>query len=390
MCAGIAVCSSARSTLMGVRDVRVGDLFKSDAQTLVNTVNCVGVMGKGIAETFKKRFPEMFEDYARRCERGEVKLGEPYIWTSSSPWVLNFPTKDHWRSVARLADIERGLDYLVQHYRHWGIRSLAVPPLGCGHGGLDWSVVGPTLRRHLDQLDIPVVLYAPHGTPPPQLQLEFLGEDKSAAKAPTAIPTGALALVEILRRITEQKIHPLVGRTKFQKLAYFATAVGIPTSLTFRRASYGPFADDLKPTFRRLLNHGLLEEERRGRMFATTVGRTYLDAENVRREDLQRWDKEIERVADLMMRMDTADAEIAATVHFTWSELHDDTAMGQPSEADVLEAVLKWKRRRQEPLDPAAVASTIRNLNWLGWINAAPSQLPTRSDPLMDDVDALA
>lgn len=372
---------------MGVTDVRVGDLFQARTQTLVNTVNCVGVMGKGIAAAFKKRYPAMFGDYVRRCERGEVRLGEPYLWTSTEPWVLNFPTKDHWRSVSRLEHIERGLAYLVEHYQHWGIQSLAVPPLGCGHGGLDWSVVGPTLRRHLDQLDIPVVLYAPHGTPAPQLQLDFLADESPTSRAPTVVPTGALALVEVLRRITDHRHHPPVGRTKFQKLAYFATVAGIPTGLTFHRASYGPFADDLKPAITQLVNNGLLDEERRGRMFAKRVGRTYGDAAEARAGDLHEWDKEIERVTDLMMRMDTDDAEVAATVHFAWSELSNQAGADRPTEAEVLEAVREWKRRRREPLDPADIASAIRNLNWLGWIDAKPSPLPTRPDPLLDDED---
>src|SRR6266508_6326123 len=141
-------------------------MFESDAQTLVNTVNCVGVMGKGIALEFKKRFPDMYADYVARCERGQVRLGEPYLYrTPVPPWILNFPTKDHWRSVSRLEDIIQGLDHLLQHYEEWGIKSIAVPPLGCGQGQLEWRVVGPTLYRYLSRMDIPVELYAPHGTP---------------------------------------------------------------------------------------------------------------------------------------------------------------------------------------------------------------------------------
>ena len=94
----------------------IGDMFTSDAQTLVNTVNCVGVMGKGVALKFKERFPQMFNDYARKCERGAVQLGEPYVYEDKSGIkILNFPTKDHWRSPSRLRDIERGLDYVVEH-----------------------------------------------------------------------------------------------------------------------------------------------------------------------------------------------------------------------------------------------------------------------------------
>jgi len=141
--------------------VKIGNLFDSDAQTLVNTVNCVGVMGKGVALEFKNRFPEMHEDYVARCNAGQVRLGRPYLYRSLvPPWVLNFPTKNHWRSVSRLQDIEEGLAYLLSHYQEWDITSLAVPPLGCGHGQLEWRVVGPTLYRYLKRMDIPVELYA--------------------------------------------------------------------------------------------------------------------------------------------------------------------------------------------------------------------------------------
>ena len=147
---------------MGSVSVIRGDLFESYAQTLVNTVNCVGVMGKGVALQFKKRFPDMFAEYARRCRDGEVRLGEPYLWAPlGSPWVLNFPTKDHWRSVARLQDIVDGLDHLGEHYESWGIESMAVPSLGCGEGRLDWHVVAPVLIRKLSEFNIDVELYAP-------------------------------------------------------------------------------------------------------------------------------------------------------------------------------------------------------------------------------------
>tara|TARA_Y100000310_G_scaffold193641_1_gene193598 strand:+ start:5615 stop:6070 length:456 start_codon:yes stop_codon:yes gene_type:complete len=145
--------------------VLIGDLFESQSQTLVNTVNCVGVMGKGIALGFKERFPDMYQEYVTRCNAGQVKLGQPYVFPKLiPPWILNFPTKDHWRSVARLQDIVLGLEYLEAHYQEWGIKSLAVPPLGCGEGQLEWRVVGPTLYRHLNRLDVPVELYAPYGT----------------------------------------------------------------------------------------------------------------------------------------------------------------------------------------------------------------------------------
>lgn len=143
-----------------------GDLFNSQAQTLVNTVNCVGVMGKGVALEFKKRFPDMFQDYARRCKDKHVVLGRPYIFKRKlPPWILNFPTKDHWRSVSRLKDIVEGLHYLQQHYQEWGITSLAVPPLGCGQGQLDWRIVGPILYHRGTKKIRPDGHVSPRGKP---------------------------------------------------------------------------------------------------------------------------------------------------------------------------------------------------------------------------------
>jgi O-acetyl-ADP-ribose deacetylase (regulator of RNase III) len=140
----------------------IGNLFESKSQTLVNAVNTVGVMGAGIALEFKNRFPEMYRDYVARCNRREVKLGEPYLFKNrDSQWILNFPTKDHWRSASRIDNIMKGLDYLEAHYREWRIQSLAVPALGCGNGQLDWAVVGPILYSRLKRLDIPIDLYAP-------------------------------------------------------------------------------------------------------------------------------------------------------------------------------------------------------------------------------------
>lgn len=360
--------------------VRVGDLLASKAQTLVNTVNCVGIMGKGIALEFKNRFPAMFRDYESRCKANEVKLGRPYLYKDLvGKWVLNFPTKDHWRSVSKLDDIVEGLKFLRVHYRDWGITSLAVPPLGCGHGQLEWKVVGPTLYRHLSELDIPVELYAPHGTPADELDESFLAE---AAAKPLAfgqslndsrVSPAAVALVAVLSRINREAYHWPIGRTTFQKIAYFATESGIPTGLHYQRGSYGPFAADLKPLISRLVNHQLVAETKRGQMFEIKPGPTYLDAREVCKPQLKEWVAVIERVADLFLRLPTTtDAEIAATVHFAANEVADRTH-GKPTEIEVVDEVMRWKQKRRPPLDRNEVASTTRNLNLLGWVDLVPN-----------------
>lgn len=366
-------------------NVLIGNLFDSDAQTLVNTVNCVGIMGKGIALEFKKRFPEMFQDYVARCERGEVRLGQPYLHrTLLPPWVLNFPTKDHWRSVAKLNDIVRGLEYLLAHYEDWGITSLAVPPLGCGEGQLEWRVVGPTLYRYLDRMNIPVELYAPYGTAAEQLEPAFLGAAlRPVEPLPEAerIPAAWIALVAILQRIEEQPYHWPVGRIIFQKIAYVATLEGLPTGLEHQRGSYGPFAPGLKGWVARLANNGLIREEQKGNAFVVKVGLTLADAQRAYASQLARWEGLIDRVADLFIRLDTDQAEIVATVLFAAEELLQQVL--RPTEQDVLRSVMAWKQRRRPPLSEGEVAWTIRNLAALGWLPVqASDDLPLlREEP---------
>jgi O-acetyl-ADP-ribose deacetylase (regulator of RNase III)/uncharacterized protein YwgA len=371
--------------------VRIGDIFASEAQTQVNTVNCVGVMGKGIALEFKKRFPDMYDDYVRRCDEGRVKLGEPYLYRRlAPPWILNFPTKDHWRSMSRLQDIVAGLRYLQAHCREWGITSLAVPPLGCGHGQLEWRVVGPTLYRHLKQLEVPVDLFAPFGTPHEELKAAFLAvakEGEPAASRPARdyrVPPAWVALVDILRRVEREPYHRPVGRVTFQKIAYFATESGIPTGLRYRRGSFGPYADEVKRHVAALVNNGLIREERLGRMFAVHVGQTFDDARRACAGQLAQWRDELEKVADLFMRITTQQAEVAATVHFAANELRGRTK-GDPDESSILRSVMEWKQRRRPPLKEREIALTIRNLNMLSWIRARASpDLPIREEDVLD------
>lgn len=164
--------------------VSLGDIFASEMQTIVNTVNCVGVMGKGLVLEVKKRFPAMYRDYVIRCRAQQVHPGKPYLYRQTvAPWILNFPTKDHWRSVSRLSDIVAGLAYLEKHYRAWGITSLAVPALSCTNGRLEWRVVGSLLYRSLSQLDIPVELYAPCGASEEEITSAFLAQRESTPPA---------------------------------------------------------------------------------------------------------------------------------------------------------------------------------------------------------------
>jgi len=140
-----------------------GDIFDSKAQFIVNTVNCQGVMGKGLALAFKERFPDMFTVYQQDCNSGKLRIGRPTIYPKSTPWILNFPTKNHWRYPSKLEYLEKGLECLVAHYKTVGITSIAFPKLGAQNGKLSWDEVGPLMAKYLSQLNIDVYIYIAEG-----------------------------------------------------------------------------------------------------------------------------------------------------------------------------------------------------------------------------------
>lgn len=135
------------------------DIFGVPIQTIVNTVNCVGVMGKGVALEVRKRFPDIYKQYAEACKKGEVQIGRLRLFKDHDPWVLNFPTKRHWRESSKLEYIERGLRTFAKGYRKSGIQSVAFPKLGCGSGGLEWKQVKLVMEKYLKELpDIDIVI----------------------------------------------------------------------------------------------------------------------------------------------------------------------------------------------------------------------------------------
>jgi O-acetyl-ADP-ribose deacetylase (regulator of RNase III) len=141
-----------------------GDILKAKTQVVVNTVNCEGVMGKGLALQFKKNFPDMFAEYKKKCKEGKISIGKLDLYKSPFRyWILNFPTKDHWRKPSKLDYIEKGLIEFVNKYQEWGITSIAFPKLGCQQGGLDWVDVKPIIEKYLDLpgLNVEIFSYKP-------------------------------------------------------------------------------------------------------------------------------------------------------------------------------------------------------------------------------------
>jgi O-acetyl-ADP-ribose deacetylase (regulator of RNase III)/uncharacterized protein YwgA len=357
--------------MAGNIEIKKADIFHSEAQTLVNTVNCVGVMGKGLALEFKQRFPEMFKDYEARCARGEVQLGKPHLYRGLfPPWILNFPTKDHWRSVSRLEDIVNGLNYLKNHYKKWGMTSIAVPALGSSHGQLDWKVVGPTMYRILSEFEIPIELYVPLSESVEDFEKLLAGKtlDSPENDSLLRIKPAWVALVAVLAELEKEPYRSPLGRTMFQKVAYFATMSGLPTGLNYRRGSYGPFADELKAIITRLVNNGLIEERAlKQKMFEVRVGPAYRDASQRFANDLHNWSSIIKRVADLFARVNTQQAEVMATVHKAAHDLGRRIGR-KPSSSEVTEEVLAWKQKRRPPLNQKMIENAVSALAMLGWI----------------------
>ena len=359
----------------------IGDLFESKAFALVNTVNCVGVMGKGVAAEFKKRFPSMYEDYRIRCDRGLVHLGQPYLYRDLSGTVIvNFPTKDHWRSPSRLSDIERGLEYLAEHVEEWGLSSVAMPPLGCGNGGLDWSEVGPLIYRKMNSLAIDVEVYAPYGTAKAQLTDEYLaspsqmsleGKGRRLAK----LNPEWVVLVEVLRELQRQPYANPVGRTIFQKICYVVTEMGVSTDFSFGKGSYGPFSDDVKHALHDFANRNWVHEEQLGRMIALRVEDQYERERSKYADHIEAHRKKILKAVDLFSRIkNTEQAEEVMTVLYACRQLKKDDVNRDVEELDLYEYILGWKKAWNTEAKKAALASAIRSLVLLGWMKIRISE----------------
>ncbi len=360
---------------------RIGDLFSSSAQTLVNTVNCVGVMGKGVALEFKNRYPEMFEDYLVRCGRREVRLGLPYLYRDlAGVSILNFPTKNHWRSSARLADIDSGLDHFVAHHAQWAITSIAFPPLGCGNGGLEWSEVGPLMFRKLRRLEIPIEVYAPYGTPKHELTEEFLSGASQMSlegkgRKHEKMNREWVVLVEVLRGLGSQPYAPPVGRVIFQKICYVVTEMGVKTGFEFSKGSYGPFASEVKLALHTFANRNWLREEPLGQMIALRVGPEY-EHDRAKFADVRTmYSRKIDMTVDLFSRIKNTDqAEELVTVLYASRQLKKSRPNQEVAEDQLCDYVLDWKKAWRTEEKRNSVQDAIRNLVMRGWMKLRLSE----------------
>ena len=183
---------------MGQLHYQTGDIFEAQTQVIVNTVNCQGVMGKGLALAFKQRYPAMFPVYQQECKTGKLRIGRPTLYQKSSPWILNFPTKNTWKANSKLEYLEKGLEYFVANYKKAGITSIAFPKLGAQNGKLSWNDVGPLMAKYLGQLDIEVHIYVTN-------------EDQQYQ------PLDNSKIVEVWKQFNEMSLEALIAEVKLSK-----------------------------------------------------------------------------------------------------------------------------------------------------------------------------
>lgn len=335
-----------------------GNIFDAQAEALVNTVNCVGIMGRGIALQFKNMFPDNFKAYAAACVRGAVEPGRMFVFDTGEltlpRYIMNFPTKRHWRGKSRIEDIESGLVALVAEIRTRDIRSIAIPPLGSGLGGLDWAQVKPLIASALADLnDVDIVVFEPNGT-------QADGRANRSTKVP-ALTKGRAALVGLMDRYLGGLMDPAVSLLEVHKLMYFLQAAGEPLKLRYVKGTYGPYAENLRHVLRDIEGHLVSGYADGGdapdKQLALVPGATddaaaFLQAHPVTRE-------RFDRVATLVDGFETAfGLELLATVHWVMHE--------QAPASSIEQGTYAWGPRKQQ-FTPAQIQLAADRLTSQGW-----------------------
>ncbi len=344
-----------------------GDILKADAEALVNTVNCVGFMGRGIAAQFKRAFPANFKAYQSACRRKLVQPGQMFVVETGQltppRFIINFPTKRHWRAHSRIEDIETGLEALVGEIERREIRSIAVPPLGCGLGGLSWSDVRPRIERALAAVpDVRVLVFEPTGKP-------ATNEMASAAEPPKMTP-GRAVLVGLMQRYLAGLLDPFVSLLEVHKLMYFQQEAGEPLRLRYVKAAYGPYAENLRHVLARIEGHmvsGYADGGDTPDKQLEVVPAALKDANEL----LERTPDTLERfrrVGDLVGGFESPfGMELLATVH--WVATHE----GAATPAAAADAAYRWNDRKRR-FAPEQIELAWTLLVSKGWLAATSTK----------------
>lgn len=226
-----------------------GDIFIDQAEAIVNTVNCVGVMGRGLALQFKNKYPENFREYQKACKQNFVKPGRMFVFETGEligpKYIINFPTKRHWKAKSKIEDIQSGLQDLVKTIEQYGISSVAIPPLGSGLGGLPWGLVKNEIIQALNDVSCEVIVYEP-------LERDVTIQNSQQVPEMTA---GRAALIGLMDDYLKGLMMPFVSLLEVHKLMFFLQEAGEPLRLKFTKAAYGPYAENLRHVLKRVEGH---------------------------------------------------------------------------------------------------------------------------------------
>jgi O-acetyl-ADP-ribose deacetylase (regulator of RNase III) len=337
-----------------------GNILDAKVEALVNTVNTVGVMGKGIALQFRQAFPDNYAAYRIACKHHDVKPGHVLVFDTgrfeNPRYILNFPTKRHWKGKSRIEDIETGLQDLVKLLIERRIRSVAVPPLGCGNGGLDWSDVRPRIERALGAVgDVRVVVFSPEGAPSPD-QMVVHTEPPKMTDGRAAILGAMLAYAEPGYRLALLEI---------QKLAYLLQEAGEPLRLNFVKGKYGPYAEALNHVLQRIEGHFVRGYgDRSGDASVRILPR----GQQLALEFLEHkpdTKMRISRVVDLIEGFETPRGlELLATVD--WLAKQDSNVRFNAQAA--VHAVHDWSDHKKKAFPPRQIEIAWRQLQERGWL----------------------
>lgn len=344
-------------------EYKIGDILEEDAEALVNTVNCVGFMGRGISLQFKKAWPENFRVYAAACRRQEVQPGHMLVFETgrlTNPrYIINFPTKRHWRGKSRMEDIEAGLDALVAEIRQRKVQSVALPPLGAGLGGLHWPEVRTRIERAMRDLpDVRVVVFEP---------VEKAPLPKSMRKGDIPRMTaGRAALVGLMDRYLRGLLDPFVSLLEVHKLMYFMQEAGEPLRLRFVKGPYGPYAENLRHVLNEIEGYYVSGYGAGGDTPEKTlelVPGAVRDAQATLRERPESLER-FERVAGLVEGFESPfGLELLATVH--WILVREHAAYDDY----LLLRTYAWADRKRQ-FSPNQIRLAAKVLKGKGWVTA--------------------
>ncbi len=342
-----------------------GNLLEAKVDALVNTVNTVGVMGKGIALQFKKAFPGNFKAYEAACKAGKVAIGKMLVHDvgglNQPQFIINFPTKEHWRSKSKIAFIEAGLGDLVHQVRRLKIRSIALPPLGCGNGGLDWNEVYPLIEKAFAQATgVRVYAYEPKGAPP-------TAQMPNRTKRPLMTP-GRAAVIALMRRYLDQELDFFqISLLEVQKLAYFLQEAGQPLRLNYRAWYYGPYADNLRHVLSHIDGHfidGYGDGQNKPETPLTVRQDAAAEAEKVVSHD-EKLRERLDRVSRLIEDYSTPfGMELLGTVHWVITR----EAKEDRSSAGLMSVIRNWSSRKAATMSPELVNKSLQRLRDQGWV----------------------